>query len=986
MLGPLFRGEPCHPEIEFPNLFEGMEDARGRLDRAVQGVLGRLTIPILVPGEPLRQEPAFLFLQKELGAMDPKVRALAGGGMVRASLGFVYAQMHQGVLDGVGPEQILERIAKDGGALTELDVRGVGSDIDLYLKDVSTDFAALKARAEEMVSGVFDVMKDHVISPASVKKTLLLLADVLRYEKEVQLSRQEGGSALDWLAFDVERGCFIQPEGHPGIVDRFLRGTFDYEASLPGHSTADAPKQTLRGLRTLLEISFLKPSTGRLLDEVVELERFVRLGGALSHRVRDQLDKLVRNQRCGAGRRFDAPLPGSLDDAVAALGRALGPCLYPGSQRQALPRFLPRYPLGEQRQAEFNQLRISGPPSIPESLYAAVDPEQVPAICRAGLLWQEAGAIIGEDPRDFLNSPDAVRVPIKFRQDVRPNILNWETAKDTRGLQALALECGGDEGALLEKLVREHGVDAIRDGSTVRVLNGEAVSTPSGRFDVAAVMGSRLERPRQEIPFDCVHWEYGEKIVNHYRSEWDAAAGEFFPLFGLAYICGEKLPGPKPLEYLVRSVEHPGFQASPVDRILIARRFASFLKDKILTEDVQDIPPPRLFLKMLWSRGEPLGMHAFGPADTLFRELGFQAADYLDVILAHWKERFESEDPWTEMGELLSWKANLSKELLGQYRSDDPALRLEARATVERAGETLGACASRLGQPADVDSQLSRLEVYAGLWRYTHEDVRAKMPPLRPLVQEILKFFADPRDARTELKMLRAYGSAFYAMEPNDRVGLPDARELGLVMIEEKLNRWSSELALTQEPPKGWTQKDLEMAKIGFRDETLLAGVGNICRFSANDHMKLLLDPRFSSEAAGTLLAEPLLRRAEHEPDFASGAEAWFKERGLPQPESFNELVANTGPRRELGSVAPYYNRAHVGVTLLMHWRSVYLGLPESSSGPEQWMGAIRGVAGRGYYNEVLQRLKDPELANQRAAEGFRWRGNFWSAKPLSGA
>jgi hypothetical protein len=138
--------------------------------------------------------------------------------------------------------------------------------------------------------------------------------------------RKEGGSLLDLLAYPVTGGEIREPEGYagkeqyPSIMRSFFMGQANY---VSGTKTPHNPtKQTIRGLRPLLEIPFLKVDEASQSVMVEELRRIQ----SLDHASRLQLDKITRNARFqGAHNRFgiDCTQDGALSVAVKDLAKRL---------------------------------------------------------------------------------------------------------------------------------------------------------------------------------------------------------------------------------------------------------------------------------------------------------------------------------------------------------------------------------------------------------------------------------------------------------------------------------------------------------------------------------------------------------------------------------------------------------------------------------------------------------------------------------------
>ena len=91
------------------------------------------------------------------------------------------------------------------------------------------------------------------------KYAVIPVGDVKDYDEQLSRATSQGGSVLDWLAFPLTKtgGAMKVPTAHPHIFEEFISGHYNYLASTDSSKLSDPDKQTVRGLRVLLELPFL---------------------------------------------------------------------------------------------------------------------------------------------------------------------------------------------------------------------------------------------------------------------------------------------------------------------------------------------------------------------------------------------------------------------------------------------------------------------------------------------------------------------------------------------------------------------------------------------------------------------------------------------------------------------------------------------------------------------------------------------------------
>ena len=234
---------------EFPNYFlppgyrdvepgdippEVIEKAGERLREAVASIFNRLTIPITIEGE-LKSIPYFSFIREEAKKLSSETKIMPSGGVVRSVIGYLYSELYQGELDGVSAEKTLQGIIDDRSPVPGIDVRGVGSDFDLLVKCPKSECDQIKRVISRITNSAIDHIEGQVgrdSTTGSLRKSLFTVGDIKEYSEQISRSSSQGGSTLDFLAFDVSRKRFIEPpdeyRGRLGIVNKLISGLFDY--------------------------------------------------------------------------------------------------------------------------------------------------------------------------------------------------------------------------------------------------------------------------------------------------------------------------------------------------------------------------------------------------------------------------------------------------------------------------------------------------------------------------------------------------------------------------------------------------------------------------------------------------------------------------------------------------------------------------------------------------------------------------------------
>ncbi|MBY0371641.1 hypothetical protein K2X33_13225, partial [bacterium] len=510
-----------HPLLstEFRNLspeaLTGLTDAKrqaleaeitqmeGLLSRAMQAVFDRLTLPIIPTGETeVRRVFIFEYLFAELRKIDPDVELYPSGGVVRSALAYLIRHIRSELKahPELTAQIILERFIADAQTepkrpIAALEVRGVGSDFDCWARTVL--FEQVKKRAIEILESAEQGLGFR--DKGGMKKSLFAAPDVKPYEDQIDWATAEGGSTLDFLSFDMIRRAFIEPKAYPGIVRDFILGFYSYVAPQNADLLPDPLKQTVRGLRPLLEIPSLRlKDAARFSEEIDTWLKEMEEGKLLvSHKVVEQFAKMVRNATdSGAHNRFYRVAPDSLDhkiwEFIQAMEKRVG--------RSLFPEYVDQIPL-EEKPAGFSPavrerlLKNGGLMSLEDFIAKHTDKgivrhgtprvEYAPAILRQGLFissFRQGTAIYGRggySNKDLATATgyagdEGIVFDLQIKQDPRLVILDWEKAKDDSEIQALIRECESSGRDIFEVLAREYGVDIIVNNH-VLLQNSEAI-------------------------------------------------------------------------------------------------------------------------------------------------------------------------------------------------------------------------------------------------------------------------------------------------------------------------------------------------------------------------------------------------------------------------------------------------------------------------------------------------------------------------------
>lgn len=471
------------------------------LEKAVTSILRRVTLPIVKPGaNEASMVQYFDYVRAEIIRnltakgipFDPDFELLASGGVVRATIGYVYHRLRT-KLDHdptQNPGKLLEEIIHETREIPSLEIRGVGSDWDLLVRtkdgkvEPIADLARAITNSAESHYGFYEV-KD------SIKNAIFAAADVKEFGQQIDRTTRQGGSTLDFIAMDVRRGKFVSPTDHPEIVPDLIRGQASYVGpkQIIGEpvSIEDADKQTVRGLRSLLELPFLRiKDSARLKQELKTLIGKVDSGQLPTPKAIEQFGKMIRNARYGGARnRFYRGQP----DSVEALALELARRIHNKLGSVVLPEFT-------------DHLGVRSATGIPErfltklssnKLYHGTgNPQNGLAILRKGLFLSKPdgqgvavygrGAYTSLDPltAQAYAGQSGVVFDLEVRSDRPVNILDWEKYQNEPELLVIKRKAEAEHRDVFEYLAKEHGIDIILNHH-VLVQNADVIRFPEFR-------------------------------------------------------------------------------------------------------------------------------------------------------------------------------------------------------------------------------------------------------------------------------------------------------------------------------------------------------------------------------------------------------------------------------------------------------------------------------------------------------------------------
>jgi hypothetical protein len=552
---------------EFPNLFlpenlrsetsrqipsraSEMKAALTKSRQATEGALStifdRVVIPLRKAGsqdpEPVR---FFEMANKIAREVDPTAKVVPSGGVVRSALGMIYEEMLRGVEAGKSAEAVLAEIKagktkmfNSKGDLMAFDLRGVGSDFDLLVQGSTAEKRReISKRIHALFANPKFSAEQKAADTSDFNKAYFTIADVKDLNSQIRRSTQQGGASLDLLYYDLKSGRLVEPEGHAGIVNDFLRGEYRYLPPATGVTREDPASTTMRGARSLVELPFLriKPrDQERLNDELRKMLRDINFGKYPDEKAIKQILKLQRNARLSQGNNRIERAPsnttlGLLRSIAEALERKRLEQLIKFPTEIRIHAYTPRHPLSAERvakaqklPAEVRQHLISSEEFLANNsadgfLFHGTSGDGALSILRGGFRQTEyekglrrgtytsnqrevSAAYASRFDPGFL-----LRLPL--RRD-RPFLAL--SAADLRGKQALArleAEAKANNMELSDWLSKQYGIDVVLEGdktsSVVFIVKNteiiEPVNLPMLAQETAQSIRKAMDDPNPNI-------------------------------------------------------------------------------------------------------------------------------------------------------------------------------------------------------------------------------------------------------------------------------------------------------------------------------------------------------------------------------------------------------------------------------------------------------------------------------------------------------
>lgn len=410
-------------------------------------------------------------------------------------------------------------------------VLGVGSDLDVFY-EIRTNSGqpptlAQQRAAQEVakqlvryINAVEEIKGLRMVTDA-MKHSMLPVADVKEYHKQLDRVLEQGGSMLDTLAFTINPAPakdktprrIKHAQGQEEVMRNFFKGVYEYIAPKEGEKSTQ--KQAIRGLRPLLELPFLNVKDKTLLEEELQsILKSVKEGAPLDPDAVKQFEKMLRNANFqGAGNRayFDKESPIGIGLELARAAKTQSEKSSTGRLRLLLPEFLQPLPI-ESFEAK-NQLKGNQYKTLQELMIA---PEEfIKDYTTDGQLFHGTNAAAGmnilrggfvvssKDSGAAAFGPgtytaktysgaegyagdDGVVLPIDIKKGLEPNIIRLSDIKKAEIYEALVQEAKEkgfadndvDTESAVFALLRdrnEYAVDIIVANDNYLVIQNQAI-------------------------------------------------------------------------------------------------------------------------------------------------------------------------------------------------------------------------------------------------------------------------------------------------------------------------------------------------------------------------------------------------------------------------------------------------------------------------------------------------------------------------------
>ncbi len=331
---------------EFPNLFlpeiyrhmppdqvprDVVLASRELVEKAFQSVLNRTAWKMTLPGEEKsRDMNLFHYLQTAASQIDPGAKIYPSAGLMRSMFSYLYEQMYEARRNGeMDSQKVLQAVIDSKAVIPSYEVRGVGSDLDVLVEAKDPAKAdQVKMKVHGIINYSFAIaFGDKQLSRSSLgmARSTFLQGDVKDLGKQIARSASQGGSTLDWLAYDLEAGKFKEPARDPHVIDNFVRGYFSFFKPEQEMDTLEHAATTIRGIRPLLELPFLKMSgQDQFENELAQISEEINKGNKVASHDLTQFAKMFRNSfHGGANNRIWRGAPGSLESKITDFGKLI---------------------------------------------------------------------------------------------------------------------------------------------------------------------------------------------------------------------------------------------------------------------------------------------------------------------------------------------------------------------------------------------------------------------------------------------------------------------------------------------------------------------------------------------------------------------------------------------------------------------------------------------------------------------------------------
>jgi len=548
--------------VIFPNYFKCIPEAEALafIDKSIASVLSRLEIPYVDPARPTKTDGTpnilktgfFIELEAMIQRADPGAKVYISGGVVRSILGYLYKKMYhehqRALVDAVNHADVnmpqlvhntldriidgrsrkftettndnpigLYKVNKDMEMLTAL---GIGSDLDILVKfsaNFKGDKNAIMNKATDFINSA-ETALELGDDRSALKKSIVPIGDIKDYDKQVGADTSgknavaQGGSSLDWLAFPVTTksgSTMVMPKNYQNTMHYFWNGELDY---IKSPDTTVPEKQTIRGLRALLEMPFLTYTPEGMMVIKTELEALIAKG-SLDSAAKEQIGKMIRNARFeGAKNRFASSIKGLPADGIEGLVKQLGAKHISAK----IPEFMVKRDPALRRGADKGGLATAGILMSVDTFienhtdkgilyHGTPDFTDVLNMIRNGMILSKHGQGTSRHGRGVYTKKisaqsysqgSGVILELQVQRDGL-RVLDWETAKEHEEIIKLfpnaATAIFEDLDTIFEQLTTEYDIDIIINTYPL-IQNAAAIKLPKKSRDIIKLQIQQAEK------------------------------------------------------------------------------------------------------------------------------------------------------------------------------------------------------------------------------------------------------------------------------------------------------------------------------------------------------------------------------------------------------------------------------------------------------------------------------------------------------------